>query len=339
MKLSVVICTHNPRPAFLSRTLDALREQTLPLSEWELLIVDNLSDPPASTLASLDWHPDGHHLREEVLGLTPARLLGIRKSRGELIVFVDDDNILDKDYLANALNIYHEYPFLGAFGASIDAEFEVDPPASIRPYLENLAIRPATRDYWSNIKRWSEATPFGAGLCIRREVADLYAERVQGAGLRFSLDRRGVVGLNGGGDIDMAWTSVSLNKGMGCFARLHLLHLIPKERLTEAYIERLEMGSGYTETILEHEHAEHPNAHVLQTHRRTFWNTAIYWGRYLRSSPLGRRLMKARRAGNKAAHEAVVKVSCIQAAGKPVKQTGHDTGSRTEAQPVSFKGA
>lgn len=341
MKLSVVICTHNPRQAFLSRTLEALRRQTLPLTEWELLIVDNLSDLPVSTFADLDWHPDAYHLREEVLGLASARLLGIRKSRGELIVFVDDDNVLDKDYLTNAVNIYYEYPFLGAFGASIEAEFEVGPPASIRPYLGNLAIRPMSRDHWSNAKRWSEATPFGAGICIRREVAELYVDRVQSDRLRCTLGRRGV-GLNGGEDIDMAWTSISLNKGTGCFARLRLRHLIPKERLTEAYIERLEMGSGYTETILDYEHGNWDVAattNALQSRKGKLWETGKYWFNYLRASPLGRRLMKARRAGNKAAHEAILKVSCIPAAGNPVKQEDHDGGPRNEAQPVSLEGA
>ena len=39
----------------------------------------------------------------ERLGLTPARLRGIRESRGELLVFVDDDNVLERDYLEVAL--------------------------------------------------------------------------------------------------------------------------------------------------------------------------------------------------------------------------------------------
>jgi hypothetical protein len=234
-----------------------------------------------------------------------------------LIVFVDDDNVLDKDYLANALNIYDEYPFLGAFGASIEAEFEVDPPLSIRPYLEKLAIRPTSRDHWSNAKRWSEATPFGAGMCVRREVAELYLERVQSDRFRLTLDRKGT-GLNGGGDIDLAWTSVSLNKGTGCFARLRLRHLIPKERLTESYIERLEAGSGYTEMILDYAHPD-AAANGPQDRKARLRNTAEYWCRYLGASRLGRRLMKARRAGNKAAPEAILQMSRMPPAGKPAE--------------------
>jgi glycosyltransferase involved in cell wall biosynthesis len=336
MKLSVIICTHNPRPAVLSRTLEALRRQTLPPAEWELLIIDNRSDPPVAASVNLAWHPNACHLREEVLGLTPARLLGIRRSQGALIVFVDDDNVLEQDYLANALKIYGEYPFLGAFGASIEAEFEVEPPSSIRPYLEKLAIRPTCRDHWSNAKRWSEATPFGAGLCVRREVAELYLQRVQSDKFRLTLDRKGT-GLNGGGDIDLAWTSVSLDKGTGCFARLRLCHLIPKERLTESYIERLEMGSGYTELILDY---AHPGvaANGSQNHNRTLRNTAKYWCRYIGAPPFGRRLMKARRAGNKAAREAILKVSRMPPACKPDEPENQDKWALRRSAQVSFEG-
>jgi glycosyltransferase involved in cell wall biosynthesis len=302
MKLSVIICTHNPRLTYISRTLEALRQQTLPMDQWELLIIDNVSHPPVADLITLEWHPNVRHFREEVLGLTPARLLGIQKSQGELLVFVDDDNLLDKNYLANAVKIYEEWPFLGVFGASIEAEFEVDPPLSIRPYLEGLAIRPTLCDRWSNARKWSEATPFGAGMCVRREVAELYLERIRGDSIRSALDRKGT-GVTGGGDTDMAWTSILLNKGTGCFARLRLCHLIPKDRLTESYIERLQMGSAYAEKILEQDDMGN-----LQNQKGKVWNTVSYWAHYITASRLGRRLMKARRAGHKAARETILKM-------------------------------
>ena len=48
---SVIICTHNPRPDYFARVLDGLRNQTLPMHRWELLIVDNgCLDETASTV-------------------------------------------------------------------------------------------------------------------------------------------------------------------------------------------------------------------------------------------------------------------------------------------------
>ena len=161
-------------------------------------------------------------------------------------------------------------------------------------------------------------------MCVRREVAELYLKRVRSDGLRFALGRKGT-SLSAGEDIDMAWTSVLLDKGTGCFARLRLCHLIPKDRLTESYIERLQMGSAYAERVLDQEDAD-----SLQNHNRTVWNTVSYWCHYIRASPLGRRLMKARRAGHKAAREAILKVRCVSPACKPDEQ--EDRGRRTLGQ-------
>src|SRR5438045_2554303 len=87
--ISVVICTHNPRPDYLRRVLEALRNQTLPKKQWELLLIDNASSEPVAGNWDLKWHPNARHIGEYELGLTPARLRGIKESCGELLVFVD----------------------------------------------------------------------------------------------------------------------------------------------------------------------------------------------------------------------------------------------------------
>ena len=43
LKMSVVVCTHNPHVGRFGRVLESLREQTLGRGEWELLLVDNSS--------------------------------------------------------------------------------------------------------------------------------------------------------------------------------------------------------------------------------------------------------------------------------------------------------
>ena len=46
LRVSVVIPTHNPRADYLTRVIEALREQTLEQSAWELVVVDNGSRVP-----------------------------------------------------------------------------------------------------------------------------------------------------------------------------------------------------------------------------------------------------------------------------------------------------
>jgi len=246
--VSVIVCTHNPRLPLLQRVVGSLRNQDLPIAKWQLLIVDNRSVPPVDA-ALVSWHPMGLVIREEELGLTHARLRGIRESTGELIVFVDDDNILDRDYLSSAVDIAAEHSMIGAFGASMRPEYEVQPPKSIKPYLEYVAGTEVTRDSWSSFA-WKWATPAGGGLCVRRPVGERYLQMIAADPLRRSLDRSGDR-LSSGGDHDLALTATDMGLGVGRFCRLKLSHVIGRQRLNEEYIIRLYAGIGHCTKILD----------------------------------------------------------------------------------------
>ena len=102
--ISVIICTHNPRPNYLRRVLDALRRQTLPMDQWEVLIIDNASRGRLTAATwDLSWHPRARIVREEEIGLSVARMRGMKEAAADILVFVDDDNVLDPDYLMQLL--------------------------------------------------------------------------------------------------------------------------------------------------------------------------------------------------------------------------------------------
>jgi len=72
MKVSVILCTYNPRRDYLERTLGALRGQTLGRGSWELIIVDNNSSPSLASWLDLSGLP-ARALVEPEQGFTPAR--------------------------------------------------------------------------------------------------------------------------------------------------------------------------------------------------------------------------------------------------------------------------
>ena len=233
--LSVVICTHNPRPGYFSKCLDALHFQTLSLSSWELVIVDNRSDKPLADRMDLAWHPGARIVREETLGLTSARLRGIRESKGDLLVFVDDDNVLDVHFLETALRTMEERPFLGSWSGQCRPRFDEPPPDWTRRYWGNLVIREFDKDVWSNLPRLPQSMPCGAGLCVRREVALHYLDLHKSGKRSFQFDRNGK-SLLSGGDNDLAACACDIGLGVGLIASLELTHLISAERLTEDYL-------------------------------------------------------------------------------------------------------
>ena len=249
--VSVIICTHNPRSDYLRRCLDALKGQTFPRDGWELVVVDNRSDESVADRVDLSWHPAPRIVREEKLGLTPARLRGIRESRGETLIFVDDDNVLDPNFLETALGVAEEKPFLGAWSGQCRPEFEEPPPPWTLPYWGNLVVREFDNDVWSNLPRLSDTMPCGAGLCVRREVALHYLSLHESGKRLFQFDRTGD-SLLSGGDNDLAGCACDVGLGVGLIASLKLTHLIPPERLTEDYVARLAEGIHYSGMLLDH---------------------------------------------------------------------------------------
>jgi GT2 family glycosyltransferase len=249
-ELSVVICAHNPRVEYLKRVLEALGRQTLAIERWELLLVDNMSNAPLSRTFDLAWHPLARHVREDTLGVAVARQRGIREASGDLIVFVDDDNLLQPTYLENAIKIGADWPQLGVWGGSINPEFEVEPPMNIRRFLRYLALREVTSPLWTNLKSGEAAEPWGAGMCFRAIVGKAYCAHFEQSSLRLP-GRVGTKYIAGSGeDTEICYVACSQGLGMGVFPELTVTHLIPKERLTEAYMLRLIEGISISHRLL-----------------------------------------------------------------------------------------
>lgn len=250
MRITVIICTHNPNIIKLKRVLQALENQSLLKEHWELLIVDNKSDIPIQSQIDIIWHPNNKLLVENEIGLVKARIAGIKASIGELIVFVDDDNLLKFDFLEKALQISKDKPYIGAFGGCAIGEFEVEPSPEIYPYLEMIAVRNISQTAIGNFYEWRN-TPAGAGLVIRKEVAIYYVNQVVNEPSRIGLDRKGS-SLMSSGDIDLAYCAIDLGYLNGLFPELVLTHIIPSNRIEKSYLIKLQEFNVLSNSILEY---------------------------------------------------------------------------------------
>jgi len=259
--LSVCLCSHNPHREILADVFAALSRQILDPEKWELVIVDNRSDQPLAEELDLDGFRHARVVLEAKLGLAPARLRAIAESRADIIVFIDDDNILSDDYLAQVLKLFGQEPGLGVLGGKCLPEYECEPPIWARRFLPYLALR----DFGNRPLRTVSARhyenwfPCGAGLAVLRNHAVSYAEAVAGDSERMSLGRRGEV-LSGGEDIDLV-LSVADNGGIiGWDPVLSLHHMIPAVRLEPGYLRNL----------------------VYSTHQSSF---GLFYRRKMRSAP------------------------------------------------------
>jgi len=253
--LSVIICTHNPRRDYLDRTLDSLRAQTLPTSEWELLLVDNASKEPLANSVDLSWHPRGRHALEISLGLTPARVCGIRETASDLLLFVDDDNVLQPDYLAVLLELAADHMQLACFGSGrLEPEFEQQPAPEYMARLHCLALRTVPSAKWSNVPS-DGIIPWGAGMAVRRPVAERVSELFSSCPIRKQLGRNGKQ-LLGNEDTEFSFVACDMGFGKGLFPALRITHLIPARRVAPEYLQAIVRGAKFSEVLLAYAHGD-----------------------------------------------------------------------------------
>ncbi|BDS07627.1 hypothetical protein NT6N_26670 [Oceaniferula spumae] len=312
MKISVIICTHNPRVDYLRRTLEALEKQTYSKNNWEFILIDNASEKPLASHWDLSWHPNSRHVHEAELGLTNARIRGISESKGDLLLFVDDDNILHRDYLQRCVDIANSKPSLGCFGAGkLVPEYEVKPEKELLPYTGFLALRSVDKAYWSNDSAdlW---TPWGAGLVVTRKVAEAQYAKLKESKMSRMLGRKGDV-LTSGEDDEFSWTACEMGLGKGIFPELEVIHLIGARRIERDYLLRLAKGSRYSRVILLSIHGQElPNyvpppsgwriwKYLLTLKRSKFIEEGSRWWNLRNMPPTDREFILARSEGVKEA--------------------------------------
>jgi glycosyltransferase involved in cell wall biosynthesis len=98
LKLSVILPTLN-RLASLRVTLRSLAGQTLPLEDYEVIVVDDGSTDDTPETLEEPWPFRLRVIRQANRGAVESRNTAARVADGEVLVFVDDDMTFDGGYL------------------------------------------------------------------------------------------------------------------------------------------------------------------------------------------------------------------------------------------------
>ncbi len=242
-KVSVVIATFNPQRDVIQWALDSLANQTLPKSEFEVVVVDNNSSPPLDEFALSGSR--GLRLRivrEPQQGIAFTRCTGIQAAASDLIVFLDDDNYIDPDYLEKAVRVAGLFPTIGAFGGISRLLCEVSIPAWKRELLPYLGVRDyGSEAITSNEDRWGHWEPIGAGMAFRRDVGLEFVRVVNTDPMARLLGRAGGSFI-GGEDSLLARLAYRLGYSCSYQPSLKMTHMIKSTRLSARRLARLVEG-------------------------------------------------------------------------------------------------
>ena len=174
LDISVVIPTYNGADR-IPQVLAVLEQQeNLDRFTWDVIVCDNNSCDRTANIVS-----DHQRLWSQEVplrycfvaeqGAAFARQRGVTEARGQIIAFLDDDNIPAYNWLSSVYRFARAYPKAGAFGSQIHGDFQGALPQSFEQIACFLAIvERGSRPHLYQPK--SKILPPAAGLAVRRSA-------------------------------------------------------------------------------------------------------------------------------------------------------------------------
>ncbi|MCD2451810.1 glycosyltransferase family 2 protein [Methylicorpusculum oleiharenae] len=171
MDISIIICTYN-RADNLQDCLDCLDAQEISSAfTWEVLLIDNnSSDHTKEFIAQYkaNCHYQLRYSFEKKQGLSHARNNGIIESKGNILIFIDDDIRVSKKWLQSIYQTFITYP-CDAVGGRIHIESPAKLPKWITPDMYGFL---GHQDFGGQTHPMDgyEEYPFGGNMAVRRSV-------------------------------------------------------------------------------------------------------------------------------------------------------------------------
>jgi glycosyltransferase involved in cell wall biosynthesis len=119
MKVSVIIPTYN-REGVLCETIDQVLNQKYP--DFELIVVDQTSVHEQATNDYLEVHRSQiRYFQLSKPSLPAARNFGVKQANGEIILFIDDDVLIQDDFILKHIKNFEDPDIVGVSGQVIEA--------------------------------------------------------------------------------------------------------------------------------------------------------------------------------------------------------------------------
>jgi glycosyltransferase involved in cell wall biosynthesis len=265
MDFTVAICTWN-RVDLLEQTLAQLTRLIVPAGiSWELLVVNNnCTDATGEVLAKFSSQLPLRCLFEPKQGLSNARNRAISEAKGELILWTDDDVLVEPNWLVEYSRAARQWPDAAFFGGTVEPWFSVPPPHWLERHLARFENAFAIRRFGPEVRPFRpNESPFGANLAFRMKALQAFA---------FNPDF-GRVGtaMIGGEETDMLNRMRQSGLTGVWVGTARVRHYIPRDRMSARYLWNFYLGCGRT----------HRRAQPPAVERRLWGAPRWVWRAYL----------------------------------------------------------
>lgn len=244
MQLSIIIPTRNRAPQ-LELAIKSLMMQTHPEDDFEIIIVDNGSTDQTRAVVELYQSelPNLVYTYEPSPGLHVGRHIGLELSKGEILVYADDDIEAFPTWLEGIVESF-QVPEVVLVGGNNLPKYEISPPSWIEEFWLDTPYGKANGtfsilDFGDQRKVISPHYIWGCNFSIRKEIL------IEIGG--FHPDGMPDEFLKYRGDGETSISQEILKRGyISMFnPRASIFHFIPAKRMTREYI----MRRGYIQGI------------------------------------------------------------------------------------------
>lgn len=242
--LSVIICTYN-REKFLYDALCHVAKNDFPVGDFEIVLINNNStDNTAGECERFTTDfPDVQfrYFVETKQGLSHARNRGIEESRGDILIFLDDDSFVKPDYLSNLQKQMNQYSDAMAFGGKITPLFESgEAPQWLCKWTYSWV---SAIDKGEKVMLFEgNSFPIGANMGFRKSCLE------QCGNFNTELGRS-KKNLMAGEEKDLFNRLKERSFPIYYFPDIQVEHVIPPQRTTQDYIVRMGQGVGMSERL------------------------------------------------------------------------------------------
>ncbi len=246
LDMSVIIPTYN-RIEALSKVLGNLEEQIIDTQSinWELIIVDNNSSDGTNNVV-MEWKNKGslpiRYIFEPRQGRSFALNVGIKEARSPLLVFTDDDVVLDVHWLSSFYEASRKYQHNVIGGRTLPLLDTALPEwLTIEGPNSRAMNGPFVRhDRGDKVKEYDESmnAPFGCNVMVRKEIFEKHGLFNTSLGMSRGKDRIG------GEDQEFFYRIKAKGEMLLYDPSILVHHPVPAERLEKQYFKRYYWGSG-----------------------------------------------------------------------------------------------
>ncbi|MBY0479739.1 MAG: glycosyltransferase family 2 protein [Chitinophagaceae bacterium] len=244
IRISVVICTYN-RATYIRDAMDSLYHQTLDKEQYEVIVVNNNSSDDTESVCEnyIKEHQDAnfYFYNESQQGASFARNTGAALSKGELLCFMDDDAIAEKDYLERIIRFFEQYPDAGGLGGRIIPRYIPEEPKWMSYYVSSMV---GNFDYSKEVSIFSaNRYPLESNMIIRKVDFDAVGG--------FNTALPGVVGTLriGGEGKDFFFKLKAIDRVIYYDPAIRVQHVVEVSKLTKEYLYRVASGMGRGEKV------------------------------------------------------------------------------------------